>query len=339
MLHGLHAARHPQPPASPQPHRQPRSVTPSSASRSNSKTNTNTNLGPVKPPAASSSARPTTPVPHPLSQDRPHTAQSQFSHNLPIPSTGNAPATPTDRDPDPDPDPHQTAAYINRWSQSTASSPTASDSQQPEETPVNSNPNVSTNTNTDAEDPNTMSGDDSSSSTMKTSYGAPTLPAVSDLSGHAASQPLHFDFLGTSQQQSANIPRPPATTGPIARKPAPTDVASTNPRQTPSRNGESSDPDGDPDGATPRPESRRSGRERKRQGPSQKTMLSRALQKANTAVVLDNATNYEGAIEAYVDACVLLQQVMRRTGGGEERQKLEEIVRLFLSSFILMYLV
>ncbi|PGH21603.1 hypothetical protein AJ80_03036 [Polytolypa hystricis UAMH7299] len=65
--------------------------------------------------------------------------------------------------------------------------------------------------------------------------------------------------------------------------------------------------------------------ERQRPGSSQKTMLSRALQKANTAVLLDNATNYEGAIEAYTDACELLQQVMRRSGGNDEKQKLEEI--------------
>lgn len=67
-------------------------------------------------------------------------------------------------------------------------------------------------------------------------------------------------------------------------------------------------------------------RERRPRGSSQKTVLSRALQKANTAVLLDNAMNYEGAIEAYMDACGLLQQVMMRTSGSEERQKLQEIV-------------
>ncbi|KAI1987382.1 hypothetical protein LOZ53_004132 [Ophidiomyces ophidiicola] len=66
-------------------------------------------------------------------------------------------------------------------------------------------------------------------------------------------------------------------------------------------------------------------RERRRRGSSQKSMLSRALQKANTAVLLDNAANFEGAIDAYSDACDLLHQVMRRTNGAEEKQKLEEI--------------
>ncbi|RDW90897.1 uncharacterized protein DSM5745_02672 [Aspergillus mulundensis] len=66
--------------------------------------------------------------------------------------------------------------------------------------------------------------------------------------------------------------------------------------------------------------------DRRRQGPSQKAMLSKALQKANTAVLLDNAANFEGAMEAYNDACQLLQLVMLRSNGGEdERIKLQEI--------------
>ncbi|PSN64246.1 hypothetical protein BS50DRAFT_499065 [Corynespora cassiicola Philippines] len=54
-------------------------------------------------------------------------------------------------------------------------------------------------------------------------------------------------------------------------------------------------------------------------------MLSRALQKANTAVLLDNAQNFEGAMEAYGDACKLLQQVMIRSSGEEDRRKLDAI--------------
>ncbi|KAL1852924.1 hypothetical protein Plec18170_005506 [Paecilomyces lecythidis] len=55
-------------------------------------------------------------------------------------------------------------------------------------------------------------------------------------------------------------------------------------------------------------------------------MLSKALQKANTAVLLDNAANFEGAIEAYDDACQLLQMVMLRSNGSvEEKLKLQEI--------------
>lgn len=50
--------------------------------------------------------------------------------------------------------------------------------------------------------------------------------------------------------------------------------------------------------------------------------------KANTAVLLDNAANFEGAMEAYTDACQLLQLVMLRSNGGdEEKLKLQEIVR------------
>lgn len=69
-------------------------------------------------------------------------------------------------------------------------------------------------------------------------------------------------------------------------------------------------------------------RDRDRHGrpPSQKAMLSKALQKANTAVQLDNAGNVEGARIAYSEACALLQQVLQRTSGEEDRNKLEAIV-------------
>lgn len=61
-------------------------------------------------------------------------------------------------------------------------------------------------------------------------------------------------------------------------------------------------------------------------GQTQKMMLSKALQKANTAVLLDNAANFEGAMEAYIDACQLLQRVMLQSNGGaEEKMKLQEI--------------
>jgi hypothetical protein len=58
-----------------------------------------------------------------------------------------------------------------------------------------------------------------------------------------------------------------------------------------------------------------------------KEMLNKALQKAHTAVLLDNAYNYEGAIDAYRDACSLLQQVLIMSTADEERYKLEQIVR------------
>ena len=65
---------------------------------------------------------------------------------------------------------------------------------------------------------------------------------------------------------------------------------------------------------------------RRRKEPSQKIMLSKALEKANHAVLLDHAQNFEGAVAAYVDACNLLQQVMKRNSGDEDRRKLEAIV-------------
>ncbi|KAH8596387.1 hypothetical protein B0O99DRAFT_510139 [Bisporella sp. PMI_857] len=60
-------------------------------------------------------------------------------------------------------------------------------------------------------------------------------------------------------------------------------------------------------------------------------MLSKALQKANTAVLLDNAQNFEGATQAYSEACSLLQQVMARSSGDEDRRKLEAIRNTYTS--------
>ena len=69
-------------------------------------------------------------------------------------------------------------------------------------------------------------------------------------------------------------------------------------------------------------------RDRERQGKqlSQKTMLSRALSRANMAVNLDNAQNFEAARQSYADACNLLFQVVQKTPGDDERRKLEAIV-------------
>lgn len=60
--------------------------------------------------------------------------------------------------------------------------------------------------------------------------------------------------------------------------------------------------------------------------PSQKVMLSRALQMANTAVQLDNAQNFEGARRSYVEACDLLKQVLLKTTADDDRKKLDAIV-------------
>ncbi|KOS20060.1 hypothetical protein ESCO_005729 [Escovopsis weberi] len=65
--------------------------------------------------------------------------------------------------------------------------------------------------------------------------------------------------------------------------------------------------------------------------PSQKAMLSKALQKANAAVQLDNAQNLEGARGAYADACQLLQHVLQRTTTDEDRRKLEVIQQTYTS--------
>ncbi|KAI0389180.1 hypothetical protein F5Y17DRAFT_469895 [Xylariaceae sp. FL0594] len=60
-------------------------------------------------------------------------------------------------------------------------------------------------------------------------------------------------------------------------------------------------------------------------------MLSRALDKANTAVKLDKAENYTNARDAYVEACELLQQVLSRTNGEDDRKKLDAIRRTYTS--------
>ncbi|KAF2030550.1 hypothetical protein EK21DRAFT_111864 [Setomelanomma holmii] len=55
------------------------------------------------------------------------------------------------------------------------------------------------------------------------------------------------------------------------------------------------------------------------------TLLSRALQKANTAVLLDNAQSFHEAIKAYGVSCMLLKQVMIRSSLEEDRRKLDAI--------------
>ncbi|KAL9125468.1 MAG: hypothetical protein Q9217_005333 [Psora testacea] len=67
------------------------------------------------------------------------------------------------------------------------------------------------------------------------------------------------------------------------------------------------------------------GRAQRRRAPSQKALLSKALAKANHAVVLDGRQNVEGAILAYSDACNLLRQVMVRSSGQDDRRKLEAV--------------
>ena len=60
--------------------------------------------------------------------------------------------------------------------------------------------------------------------------------------------------------------------------------------------------------------------------PAQKTLLSQALAKANDAVLLDNAQEFEEAVDAYEEACKLLRQVMQRSSGEDDKKKLQAIV-------------
>lgn len=55
-------------------------------------------------------------------------------------------------------------------------------------------------------------------------------------------------------------------------------------------------------------------------------MLSKALKRANEAVILDNEQNYFEAVSAYGEACELLDLVMARTVAETERAKLTSIV-------------
>ncbi|KXT00830.1 hypothetical protein AC579_8015 [Pseudocercospora musae] len=93
------------------------------------------------------------------------------------------------------------------------------------------------------------------------------------------------------------------------------------------KNGSTSRPEMEQRSSTTAPENngQRRPRNRERTERDKKTMLSKALQKANTAVLLDNAQNYEGALEAYADACDLLTQVMERTSGEDDKRKLDAI--------------
>ncbi|KAK5075561.1 hypothetical protein LTR64_001768 [Lithohypha guttulata] len=59
--------------------------------------------------------------------------------------------------------------------------------------------------------------------------------------------------------------------------------------------------------------------------PTQKNMLSQALAKANQAVLLDNAQNIHGAIQAYNEACDVLERVMMRSNDPDDCKKLSAI--------------
>lgn len=75
----------------------------------------------------------------------------------------------------------------------------------------------------------------------------------------------------------------------------------------------------------PNEQARKRPKTRERREQDKKTMLAKALEQANTAVQLDNAMNYDGALSAYNDACRLLQSVMSRTTGADDKRKLDAI--------------
>lgn len=71
--------------------------------------------------------------------------------------------------------------------------------------------------------------------------------------------------------------------------------------------------------------------------PLQKNMLSEALRKANEAVLQDNAQNIQGAIEAYVEACDILEKVMLKSHDNEDRKKLSAIRATYSSRIADLY--
>ncbi|KAI6286058.1 hypothetical protein MCOR28_011175 [Pyricularia oryzae] len=73
----------------------------------------------------------------------------------------------------------------------------------------------------------------------------------------------------------------------------------------------------------------RGSKDRSSKQPSQKAMLSQALEKANAAVQLDNSRNFVAARLAYSEACDLLHQVLMRTNGEDDRKKLEAISKTY----------
>lgn len=84
-------------------------------------------------------------------------------------------------------------------------------------------------------------------------------------------------------------------------------------------------------------ESDRDRRPRHRTVPSQRAMLAKALEKANSAVVLDNESEYQKAMDAYSEACDLLHQVMTRSGTEEDKTKLDAIVSIYGIQHYLCY--
>lgn len=167
--------------------------------------------------------------------------------------------------------------------------------------------------------------------------GLPILSPLLNLDQAVPQQPETMNHSQLHTPATERMPSPFTNPDPFAQPPRPSSAAASvalssathekklsndHGRQTSSALGHSN--------AAPKTRQARgsndSSKTRSSKPPSQKTMLHRALQKANTAVQLDNAHNFEGARQAYSEACDLLQQVLQRTNGEEDKRKLEAIV-------------
>lgn len=130
-----------------------------------------------------------------------------------------------------------------------------------------------------------------------------------------------FDYFGNGATASASSKRDPP---PAVRHThqTPSEGRSHSSSRHPSHHRQTSSIE---EASSADPSQRRTKSRGDRRDKDKKTMLSKALEKANTAVLLDNAMNYEGALDAYQDACRLLEFVMDRTSGYDDKRKLDAI--------------
>ncbi|KAK5138083.1 hypothetical protein LTR08_005881 [Meristemomyces frigidus] len=167
---------------------------------------------------------------------------------------------------------------------------------------------------------------------LKKSFNSSTafnLAPVTYTSTQASYAPAYFEDDEASWRDTAQHQKPPLIRNHTAPMSAPNRSRTPGPeapqetlhgRRTLDKDAHGSRPSTAGEGSGHRRTRTREGRER-----DKKATLSKALQKANTAVVLDNAQNFEGALEAYSDACRLLQHVMDRSSTADDKRKLESI--------------
>ncbi|TAQ89418.1 hypothetical protein B7494_g2299 [Chlorociboria aeruginascens] len=172
---------------------------------------------------------------------------------------------------------------------------------------------------------------DSSSSALTSSSLTPSTGGILS----AAVRSTVPDYFGKAWEEST--PRnfsqrgSPSQSRSASTDPNPGPIPVPNARAVPHRKGRIASPPSHSRDQSSGKTSSGSGSHRNSKPPSQKAMLSKALQKANTAVLLDNAQNFEGAMHAYSEACSLLQQVMVRSSGDDDRRKLEAIRNTYTS--------